>query len=176
MSVRSSIVTHNNELLYPPPPLSELDPSSVSKEMKSAPSDASKPESKAVEPAPVTQTVAPTEPSVSNTNNAVNVIGDFGWKQVSISVATVLWIFLLMRATPEAASESTRVFLNHLTVFALSCFIGWQVIWKCISCLTHSIDECNQCDKWNYLGWRYAASTTAANLIQRVFLVDLLCY
>ena len=128
--VRSSIVTHNNELLYPPPPLSELDPSSVSKEMKSAPSDASKVESKATKTAPVTQPTPTPAPSVSSSDDAANVIGDFGWKQVSISIATVLWIFLLMRATPEAASESTRVFLNHLTVFALSCFIGWQVIWN----------------------------------------------
>ncbi|MAD60791.1 MAG: NAD(P)(+) transhydrogenase (Re/Si-specific) subunit alpha [Myxococcales bacterium] len=130
--VRSSIVTHNNELLYPPPPLSELDPSSVSKEMKSTPS-----EDKTVEaPAAAKIAATPAAPARSQTTSASskettnNVVGEYGWKQVLISVAVVLWIFLLMRATPEAASESTRVFLNHLTVFALSCFIGWQVIWN----------------------------------------------
>jgi NAD(P) transhydrogenase subunit alpha len=128
--VRSSIVTHANELLYPPPPLSELDPSSVSKEMKPAQTEASKEESKA-SPTPKTSSATITPVVDTSTNESTqNVIGDFGWKQVLISVATVLWIFLLMRSTPEAASESTRVFLNHLTVFALSCFIGWQVIWN----------------------------------------------
>ncbi len=128
--VRSSIVTHANELLYPPPPLSELDPSSVSKEMKPAQAEAKKVESKA-SPAPKSSHTPVTPVAETSADDSTpNVIGDFGWKQVLISVATVLWIFLLMRSTPEAASESTRVFLNHLTVFALSCFIGWQVIWN----------------------------------------------
>jgi NAD(P) transhydrogenase subunit alpha len=47
-----------------------------------------------------------------------------------IAAAAVLWIFLLLKADSSAASAATRNFLNHLTVFALSCFIGWQVIWN----------------------------------------------
>ena len=134
--VRTSIATHQGELLYPPPPLSELDPSSVSKEMKSSDEKA---ESGATATVATTSTPAATpapapisEPESSEESSVLSEVipTEFGTKHVIISVATVLWIFLLLKADSEAASPATRNFLNHLTVFALSCFIGWQVIWN----------------------------------------------
>ena len=129
--VRTSIATHQGELLYPPPPLSELDPSSVSKEMKPAASEAQPapvtPTTPAAQPAPVPEPAAP-----ASEESFVNQLipSEFGTKQIVISIAAVLWIFLLLKADSSAASAATRNFLNHLTVFALSCFIGWQVIWN----------------------------------------------
>ena len=127
--VRSSIVTHQKEVLFPPPPLSEIDPASVSKEMKPASDTKSKtaPEVAAA-PKPVVESSKST--SVNTTSKPSTENNEFGLKQVIISVAAVLWIFLLLRAEPGTASPSTQAFLNHLTVFALSCFIGWQVIWN----------------------------------------------
>ena len=134
--VRSSIVTHQGELLYPPPPLSELDPSSVSKEMKSAAKSETQTAAKAAPASPAPQsTPAPTAPAQQTPSTKESVVeqiipSEFGTKQILISVAAVLWIFLLLKADSSAASPATRNFLNHLTVFALSCFIGWQVIWN----------------------------------------------
>ena len=42
----------------------------------------------------------------------------------------LIWVFALAKAPAEGASPATINFLNHLSVFALSCFIGWQVIWN----------------------------------------------
>ena len=129
--VRSSIVTHLGELLYPPPPLSELDPSSVSKEMKSADSSEPSPPAKAAAPKPAPIPATPASHTEAEESIVEQIIPDeFGTKQVIISVAAVLWIFLLLKADATPAEAATRNFLNHLTVFALSCFIGWQVIWN----------------------------------------------
>jgi NAD(P) transhydrogenase subunit alpha len=134
--VRSSIVTHQGELLYPPPPLSELDPSSVSKEMKPAANSETQTAAQAAPASPAPQsTSAPTAPAPQASSTGESVVNqivpsEFGTKQVMIAAAAVLWIFLLLKADSSAASAATRNFLNHLTVFALSCFIGWQVIWN----------------------------------------------
>lgn len=124
--VRSSIVTHQKEVLYPPPPLSEIDPSSVSKEMK--PASESKTEAKTETTAPVS---TPTPAASTESSDSVGTVSsEFSTKQIIISAAAILWIFLLISADKGEASASTQAFLNHLTVFALSCFIGWQVIWN----------------------------------------------
>jgi NAD(P) transhydrogenase subunit alpha len=134
--VRSSIVTHQGELLYPPPPLSELDPSSVSKEMKPAANSETQTAAQAAPASPAPRsTSAPTAPAPQASSTGESVVNqivpsEFGTKQVMIAAAAVLWIFLLLKADSSAASAATRNFLNHLTVFALSCFIGWQVIWN----------------------------------------------
>ncbi len=125
--VRSSIVTHNQELMFPPPPLSELDPSSVSKEMKPAADTAVAKETPAAAQ-PATAVVA--EASQAETSSSRESSNEMNLKQIIIIAATVLWVFLLMRADAGEASASTKAFLNHLTVFALSCFIGWQVVWN----------------------------------------------
>jgi NAD(P) transhydrogenase subunit alpha len=85
-------------------------------------------------PAPQS-TSAPTAPAPQASSTGESVVNqivpsEFGTKQVMIAAAAVLWIFLLLKADSSAASAATRNFLNHLTVFALSCFIGWQVIWN----------------------------------------------
>ena len=138
--VRTSIATHQGEVTWPPPPLSELDPSSVSKEMKSGSDDvaSSGETAKVAEQAAVAATSSEKpassstpEPQASSESDLSAVIPtEFGMKQIVITSAAILWIFLLLSAEPGEASPSTQNFLNHLTVFALSCFIGWQVIWN----------------------------------------------
>ena len=51
-------------------------------------------------------------------------------KQIMLVAFVLVWCLLLIKAEPSDVSENTKNFLNHLTVFALSCFIGWQVIWN----------------------------------------------
>jgi NAD(P) transhydrogenase subunit alpha len=144
--VRSSIVTHQGELLYPPPPLSELDPSSVSTEMKPAadkPAPVEQPTAAVQDSAPTQAAPAikpkkkghghssrPSEPSALDKelfklNNTPITRRLALW-----AVIGLIWFVALWRAPAEGASPATINFLNHLSVFALSCFIGWQVIWN----------------------------------------------
>lgn len=148
--VRSSIVTHQGEVLFPPPPLSELDPSSVSSEMKPAVASTSPEEAVVTEapseatPAPVIATPPskpkkkshghgrrPSEPSMLD--KELFFINSFPVTRRLLlwSVIGLIWFISLVKAPGnEQASEATITFLNHLSVFALSCFIGWQVVWN----------------------------------------------
>ena len=40
------------------------------------------------------------------------------------------WVYLRYGISTEMLSAQTREFLQHLTVFVLACFVGWQVIWN----------------------------------------------
>jgi NAD(P) transhydrogenase subunit alpha len=130
--VRSSIVTHDGELHWPPPPLSELDPSSLPKEMqKAAQKDDEKPTEAAEKPAAPAPAPAPKPaPAARSTSSTPEPTGSMGKKQIMLVAFALVWCLLLIKAEPSDVSESTKTFLNHLTVFALSCFIGWQVIWN----------------------------------------------
>jgi H+-translocating NAD(P) transhydrogenase subunit alpha len=130
--VRSSIITHKKEVLWPPPPLSELDPSSLPKEMQKAKdtTEATPVSSTSTKAAPVVTTVPKTlqkseEPRSKGLSN----------KQMTWLGIAILWGLLLVTSSKIPPGESTIIFLNHLTVFALSCFIGWQVIWN----VTHAL-------------------------------------
>ena len=45
-------------------------------------------------------------------------------------VLAALWAGLRLRVGESGLSETTTEFLQHLTVFVLACFVGWQVIWS----------------------------------------------
>ncbi len=92
------------------------------------------------EPAgPVTKPMAPKEaelPAVETSNADAGPAaagpqgrGWLGWV-VALALAG-LWAWLKFTgAGPEAGAGATGRFLQHLTVFVLACFIGWQVIWS----------------------------------------------
>ena len=144
--VRSSIITHEGEVLYPPPPLHELDPSSLPKEMQKKESDSESSETSAAPAAtPVKAAPSVSAPKASTPKKAKKKSGHghgasneppkpFSSTTLSIFVSVALiWVALLLNL--EGKTEALHVdptlnFLNHLTVFALSCFIGWQVIWN----------------------------------------------
>lgn len=148
--VRSSIVTHQGEVLFPPPPLSELDPSSVSKEMKpaaeapaAAPSAEATPAAQVTPVAKATSTPKPKKKGHGHGHSAKPAAPSaldkelFRLNNMPVSrrlamwaVIGVIWVIALLKAPAEGASPATINFLNHLSVFALSCFIGWQVIWN----------------------------------------------
>ena len=154
--VRSSIVTHKGEVLFPPPPLSELDPSSVSKEMKApaapAPAPAAAPTpvaavsvaaaAPAPPPAPAKKkshghghALPPAEPGALD--KVVMTVGEtpVTLRALVMLALTAVWAYTLYTADPAPASAATQTFLNHLSVFALACFIGWQVIWNVTAAL-----------------------------------------
>jgi NAD(P) transhydrogenase subunit alpha len=46
-----------------------------------------------------------------------------------------LWVWLRFQSGGEVASPATTTFLQHLTVFVLACFVGWQVVWNVTAAL-----------------------------------------
>lgn len=103
-TVRPAMVTHNGEITWPPP-------------KKPAPPSPAKPAQQAAKPAQPPAKAssghghgAPSEPADAKYVIAYWLIG-----------AGILW--WLGRVAPPA-------FINHLTVFILACFIGWQLIWN----------------------------------------------
>ena len=47
----------------------------------------------------------------------------------------VLWVYLRSQGSPPEAAGHGGAFLQHLTVFVLACFVGWQVIWSVTAAL-----------------------------------------
>ena len=135
--VRSSIVTHQKEVLWPPPPLSEIDPSALPKEMQKK-DEASETKAPAVTttkkaspqkaPAPVVQQSSDFSPADMLSQGLSN--RQMVWLGIGL-----IWCLCLVFSDKSDLAPATANFLNHLTVFALSCFIGWQVIWN----VTHAL-------------------------------------
>ena len=94
--VRGTLVTHNGEMMWPPPKIE--DPS----------------------PKPKTETKAAAEsvPFEKKTS-----------KQKDLIVAGVMGA-LMLGLLSLIGWYAPPDFVGHLTVFVLSCFIGWQVIWN----------------------------------------------
>ena len=106
--VRGSIITHEGEVLWPPPKIAD-------------PSPPPKP------PTTESPAVAPAEEKPAE---ATIQIGDVTLNQkslVNIAIAVVAgFLFLIMGWNIPAESG----FVSHLTVFVLACFVGYQVIWN----------------------------------------------
>jgi NAD(P) transhydrogenase subunit alpha len=106
------MVTRDGEVTWPPPEPEEPAP----------PPDAEEPadEEEPTEPAPPTEADQPSEAEPTDTP----------------SVATLAWVVLagtlLLLLLGVVAPPS---FIQHLTVFVLACFVGWQVIWNVTSSL-----------------------------------------
>ncbi|MEM9413979.1 MAG: Re/Si-specific NAD(P)(+) transhydrogenase subunit alpha [Planctomycetota bacterium] len=107
--VRAMTVTHAGEILWPPP----------APKAPAPPPAAATPQAKA-EPA------APEAQPQSAASKA--------WVPVLVGVAlAALWVWLRWGAGDGGTSASTHAsiaFTQHLTVFIMACFVGWQVIWN----------------------------------------------
>jgi NAD(P) transhydrogenase subunit alpha len=99
--VRGALVLHRGALMWPPP---------------------------RKEPAPVPAAVAAAVPAGAPSAASLAAIAERNrrraraWMAVSVTLAVVALTGLGLTAPPA--------FLSHLTVFALACVIGWQVIWN----------------------------------------------
>jgi NAD(P) transhydrogenase subunit alpha len=113
--VRGSMVVHEGKVIWPPPPV-EAPP-------EPPPSDETEVDSepvKAEEAAAPTVDETPAEP--------VSL-----WRPVLGLVMSVLFLGLALTNPPEDGHPSA--FLQHLTVFVLACFVGWQVVWNVTAAL-----------------------------------------
>ena len=110
-AVRGALVLDGGELTWPPPKVEPPPPK---------PAPPTPPPAEALEP----KASAATPPKKT------------AWKQPAIGVALIaIWLGLRFGVTGEAADASG--FLQHLTVFMLACFVGWQVVWS-VSAALHT--------------------------------------
>ena len=100
--IRNMTVTHQGEVMYPPPPIQVS--AAPKQEQKVVPAD-SKSHKKPVS----------------------------AWKRLLPAIIGALAILLIGAVAPETTKEPDL--LSHLVVFALSCVIGYYVVWN----VTHSL-------------------------------------
>ncbi|MEM1450463.1 MAG: Re/Si-specific NAD(P)(+) transhydrogenase subunit alpha [Planctomycetota bacterium] len=122
--VRGALITHEKEIMWPPPAPPEPAP-------KEAPTESKE---KAPAPAAAKPAAAPAAAAVASTGDAPERKSSPVTVAIGIALAA-LWIWLRFSAEPAATTEATREFLQHLTVFVLACFVGWQVIWSVTAAL-----------------------------------------
>lgn len=113
--VRGAIVLHEGELLWPPP-------------KKEAPPEPEKKPAPAPEPAVASPAVLEPTPPVEAKK------GGLGLGAIVGLALAVLWLGLRF-GVDDAVMTPPMEFLQHLTVFVLACFVGWQVIWSVTAAL-----------------------------------------
>ena len=111
--VRGALITHGGQVTWPPP------------KPEAPPAQETKPAPKP-EPKPVAAEAPAKEeaPAKSGPWSAIFGLGLVG-----------AWLFLHMNAGDLSVSVGTEKFLQHLTVFVLAVFVGWQVIWNVTAAL-----------------------------------------
>jgi NAD(P) transhydrogenase subunit alpha len=115
--VRGAIVTHKGEVLWPPP--------RVAKPAEAPKPAAARPAEKPAEAAPRAK---------HGGHGAAPAGGDHvaGLTWVAIAVLAAAWGVMRFGtgALGLEADPAVRMFAERLTVFVLSCFVGWQVVWS----------------------------------------------
>ncbi len=117
--VRQALVVHEGSLTWPPPPLKKPDPKPAPTPEPEKPKLERQAASEAL-PAPL-----PQKPALGT------------WLLALTGLALVGgWLYLrITMSQNEAMSGSTYMLLQHLTVFVLSVFVGWQVVWNVTAAL-----------------------------------------
>lgn len=119
--LRSALVTDAGEITWPPPPLPEPSPAPA----KPSPAPAAAPA------APAAPAAKPAASSGHGSHSAPAGSGNFSPFSIGLMVVlAALWVGLRLRGGESGLSQTTTEFLQHLTVFVLACFVGWQVIWS----------------------------------------------
>ena len=115
--IRGTTVVKDGAVTWPPPPV----------EPSPAPA-ANVVEPKVDTPEPVTESVATKEASQASSQ------GGFGRAEGIVIGLLIAWLGLRY-GLDDHVSPATASFLQHLTVFVLACFVGWQVIWNVTAAL-----------------------------------------
>jgi len=118
--VRGGMVTHEGKVCWPPPP----------------PPDK-----------PVAVSVGPTvAPAPTATESDADIQGTWVGADREARIARLIgpliglglavgWVMLRNSSAGTAASQPLVDFTQHLTVFVLACFVGWQLIWNVTAAL-----------------------------------------
>ncbi len=115
--VRPAVCVHDGQVTWPAPAPKHIAPPPPK------PAPAPPP---AAAPA-AAQAAAPAKSKAKATGGALRAL-------VLIGLAA-LWTWARVTAGDEAASLPLREFTQHLTVFVLACFVGWQLVWNVTAAL-----------------------------------------
>jgi len=126
-AVRPALVLEGGEKRWPAPPMKKAEPAAKPAAAKPAPAAAAKPAEHAPKFAEPHAAKAhghggpPPNPPSRTLGIVMSVIG---------LVAAGAFLFLRYGEADAIASAATRELLQHLTVFVLAIFVGFQVIWN----------------------------------------------
>ncbi len=109
---RGALVLDKGELMWPPPKKAAPPPPAVKKE---APKLA------------VVETVKAPEPEAQKSGGMMGML--------FAAVLFALWLGLRFTKGNMVVGGELAEFLQHLTVFVLACFVGWQVVWSVTAAL-----------------------------------------
>jgi H+-translocating NAD(P) transhydrogenase subunit alpha len=121
--VRGALVLEGGDKRWPPPPPKKVEPEVKESREGKLPATAVSPLVPEVAAKPAAKThgaPAPAAPSRS-AGMAMTVLG---------LVALAAWMYLRYDAGTAGIEPDTRDLLNHMTVFVMAVFVGWQVIWN----------------------------------------------
>ncbi|QDV09833.1 NAD(P) transhydrogenase subunit alpha [Planctomycetes bacterium Poly30] len=118
--LRGALVAEKGEVMWPAPKV----------EPKAAPAPAAtQPPAK---PAATPQAASPKAATAAATGGSPPI---FSQKAIAIGAAlALLWVVLRFTSGTTGATAAS-IFVQHLTVFVLACFVGWQVIWSVTAAL-----------------------------------------
>jgi NAD(P) transhydrogenase subunit alpha len=123
--IRGATLVHQGERLPPPEP-KKLDAAADPKASAKAaggPAAAEKPMARPIE------SVATRDLPMHKDDDSPRA--SYVFEAVALALAGLwLWLKLGTGDDPSADASGTQAFLQHLTVFVLACFVGWQVIWN----------------------------------------------
>jgi NAD(P) transhydrogenase subunit alpha len=115
--VRGALVLKDGELMWPPPPPVEVEP-----EVKES--------HEGLDP----DQLEKSGPVIAALEGRKAEPAGPGARVVLLSLLALIlaggWVYLRASMGSESLSPEAWIFLQHLTVFVLACFVGWQVIWN----------------------------------------------
>ena len=129
--IRGASLLHQGEVLPPAPAInpSPAKPAAAKPAATPAATQAATPAASVPAAAP-----APTAPSKSHGGHGGHgASGDASPAMKWVGILLLVgWLGLRFGVNPNAAGDTAgaALFLQHLTVFVLACFVGWQVVWN----------------------------------------------
>jgi NAD(P) transhydrogenase subunit alpha len=118
--VRGALVLERGELRWPPPPPKKVEPEVKASREGQLPATAVAPLAPEVK-APVQAPVPALAPPTLTTGIVMTALG---------LIALAAWMYLRYGQPEALVARDTVALLQHLTVFALAVFVGWQVVWN----------------------------------------------
>ena len=119
-AVRPAVIANDGEVTWPPPKVADPSPAAEPKPKTQPKSEVKQPE-----------VTAPTAPAEAESESKPIFSG--GSIFISLLLAGI-WGYLRFESGSDMG-PTTSLFLQHLTVFALAVFVGWQVVWSVTAAL-----------------------------------------
>jgi H+-translocating NAD(P) transhydrogenase subunit alpha len=129
--VRGALVLEAGELRWPPPPPKKVEP-----EVKTSHEGQLPPAVKVAAAAPATTAPAKATPSGSHKAHGHGAPAKAPSKTGGMILALVglvaagVWAYVRYGASPTAITPAAHALLQHVTVFVMAVFVGWQVVWN----------------------------------------------